>query len=173
MLTFREHHIDPLAVTRRPFAFVWSQPCLTASLFFMIPVYMLLTYTPEDIQKSYLIILFFSVSAAVGSTTNQVHKWSHLRTGVPRWAKLLQKCHLILSFDHHHIHHHPPYMVKYCITNGLANYPLDFIDFWNKLEWVIEKLTGAKPRQDDMQWSKKLYQLSDGNTNSQYHHVEY
>ena len=27
MLYLREHHIDPLVVTRRPFAFIWSQPC--------------------------------------------------------------------------------------------------------------------------------------------------
>ena len=175
MVPFREHHIDPLAFTRSTFLLAWSYPCIVFGSLLAIPVYALLTFTPEEIQKWYHFILLIAVAAALSATTNQVHKWSHLRTGVPHWAKLLQKCHLILSFDHHHIHHRPPYMVKYCITNGLANYPLDLIDFWNKLEWVIEKLTGAKPRQDDMRWSKKFHQfsqLSGGNTKSQYHHVE-
>ena len=160
MVPFREHHIDPLAFTRTRFLLAWSDMCIGFGSPLGIPVYVLLTFTPEEIQKWYLFLLFVAVFAVLLTSTNQIHKWSHLHTGVPRWAKLLQKCHLILPFDHHHIHHRPSYMVKYCITNGLANYPLDFIDFWNKMEWVIEKLTGAKPRQDDMRWSKKFYQFS-------------
>ena len=159
-MILREHHIDPLAFTRTRFLLAWGDVCIVFGSPLGIPVYALLTFTPEEIQKWYLFLLFVAVIAVLTTSTNQIHKWSHLRAGVPRWARLLQKCHLILPSDHHHIHHYPPHLVKYCITNGLANYPLDYIDFWNKMEWVIEKLTGAKPRQDDMRWSKKFYQFS-------------
>ena len=172
-MILREHHIDPLAFTRTRFLLAWGDVCIVFGSPLGIPVYALLTFTPEEIQKWYLFLLFVAVIAVLTTSTNQIHKWSHLRAGVPRWARLLQKCHLILPSDHHHIHHYPPHLVKYCITNGLANYPLDYIDFWNKMEWVIEKLTGAKPRQDDMRWSKKFYRFSQLSEGKSYHLVKY
>ncbi len=95
--------------------------------------------------------------AVVGTSTYyQVHKWAHThKSHLPSWIKWLQRIHIILPIKHHHAHHQPPHIVRYCLVNGWANYPLDYIDFWRKLEWTIESITGWKPRQDDMKWSKK------------------
>ena len=106
---------------------------------------MLLTFSLENIHTFYYLILYMSVTTAIGSTSNQAHKWAHLRD-LPIWVKLLQKLHILLPSVHHHFHHDPPYLVKYCITNGLANYPLDYIDFWKKVELVIAKITGVNAR---------------------------
>lgn len=156
MIPFREHHIDPTAFTRRDFLVTWGDLCLPSSAGMFIPVAMLYGLSPKNVELTYHFILFSAVTALVASTNNQVHKWAHMRKSqLPFWVKWLQGAHILLPIKHHHIHHQPPHVVKYCIITGWANYPLDFVDFWRKLEWIIEALTGAKPRQDDMKWSKK------------------
>ena len=42
----------------------------------------------------------------------------------------------------------------YCITTGWLNHPLEKLQFWKQLEKYIEKFTGFKPRDDDMEWAK-------------------
>ena len=160
-LPFQDHHADPLRCTRIDFLTTWGDLCIITSSIMMPFVLMLLTFSPENIQNWYLFLVFWTSGIAISSTTNQVHKWSHTHTAVPRWVTLLQNLHVIIATDHHHVHHRPPFLVRYCITNGLANYPLDYIDFWAKLEWVVEKITGLKPRQDEID-----AQLSSGNNNT-------
>jgi hypothetical protein len=40
------------------------------------------------------------------------------------------------------------------VINGWANYVCDPLRFWRKMEWLIEALTGAQPRQDDLEWQQ-------------------
>lgn len=40
-------------------------------------------------------------------------------------------------------------------SSGWLNYPLDRVGFWRRMEWLIERLTGQKPRSDDLAWAKK------------------
>ena len=155
MIPFREHHIDPTAFTRRDFLVTWGDLSIPCAIGMAFPVTALYTFSPENIKLLYDVIVVWAVGAAVACTNNQTHKWAHTHRGLPGWIKWLQKMHIVLPIEHHHIHHQPPHMIKYCIITGWANYPLDFIDFWRKLEWLIESITGWKPRQDDMKWSKK------------------
>ena len=163
---FREHHVDPVAVVDTTFLTTWGDTSTIFLLIMAVPVLMLLTFSPENIQSWYHVILFWAVWTGVSSCGFQTHKWSHTPySDLPYIARLLQKMHLALSFQHHHVHHRPPHLVRYCTLNGLANYPLDFIDFWTKLEWVVEKLTGLKPREDDLSWSKRRVKLANASTN--------
>ena len=57
---------------------------------------------------------------------------------------------LIISFRQHAKHHQPPYVRNYCIAIGWLNPLLEGIRFWRGLEWLIWKLTGAVPREDDL-----------------------
>lgn len=64
--------------------------------------------------------------------TNQIHKWAHMAS-VPTSVRWLQARHLILSPEHHRVHHTPPYSSHYCITSGITNRSLTGIGFWPAL----------------------------------------
>jgi plasmanylethanolamine desaturase len=49
--------------------------------------------------------------------TNQLHKWAHMPT-VPRVVAFAQRRGLVLSKQHHAVHHSGAYDRNYCITSG-------------------------------------------------------
>ena len=87
--------------------------------------------------------------------TNQIHKWSHTYGALPAWVEWLQKTHVILPKRHHRIHHVAPHDTYFCITTGWLNMPLEKLCFWPVCEYVIERLTGIKPRVDDLNWTNR------------------
>ncbi|KAK2496686.1 hypothetical protein MC885_018554, partial [Smutsia gigantea] len=130
---FREHHIDPTAITRHDFIETNGDNCLL--------------YPWE---------CFVFCLTIFGTFTNQIHKWSHTYFGLPCWVILLQDWHIILPRKHHRIHHVSPHETYFCITTGWLNYPLEKMGFWRRLEDLIQGLTGEKPRADDMKWAQKI-----------------
>ena len=155
MIPFREHHVDPTAFTRRDFIVTWGDACMVSAPFMSAVVYLLYSTETQQIKEMHAIFWMFTIGIIVAAANNQTHKWAHTHTGNPKWVTWLQNMHIILPKVHHHLHHTPPHTINYCIVTGWANYPLEYVNFWRHLEWIIEKVTGLKPRQDDMKWSKK------------------
>jgi hypothetical protein len=143
---FREHHLDPLAITRHDFVEMNGNNCLISVPSLAIALWL----APQPggsgslFASSFLGFLVLWVLM-----TNQFHAWSHVED--PRgWVAVLQRLHLVLPPSHHAIHHTRPYNTHYSITVGWMNWPLGWMRFYPALEWCITACTGALPRRDDL-----------------------
>ncbi|MFO0751591.1 MAG: fatty acid desaturase CarF family protein [Myxococcota bacterium] len=144
--TFREHHIDAKAITHHGLVQTLGEQAIGA-----VPVMALLWLCDPDPDNGFgagaLVGLYVLVVASTAS--NLFHKWAHMKRP-PRLARALQKMGLIMSLEHHARHHRAPHLEGYCIAIGWLNPLLDGIGFWRGLEWLVWKLTGAVPREDDL-----------------------
>jgi ubiquitin-conjugating enzyme E2 variant len=68
--------------------------------------------------------------------TNQFHKWAHTKEPAA-WIRALQRAGLILSPEHHAVHHASPQDKYYCITVGWMNPLLERIRFFRACEAAI------------------------------------
>ena len=67
-------------------------------------------------------------------------------SNLPAPVLFLQDNGLILSRSAHMAHHKKPFESNYCIVSGHCNGPLDRLGFFRRMEAVVERLTGNKPR---------------------------
>uniref|UniRef100_UPI00358E3895 plasmanylethanolamine desaturase 1 n=1 Tax=Myxine glutinosa TaxID=7769 RepID=UPI00358E3895 len=153
---FREHHIDPTAITRHDWIETNGDNCMLTLLPMTVMAYSFATMSAVQLEARHVWSCFVYVLAVFVTLTNQIHKWSHTYYGLPQAVELLQKWHLILPRRHHRIHHVSPHETYFCITTGWLNYPLELLGFWRTLETLIEKVTGAHPRADDLKWACKV-----------------
>ncbi|MBI3556961.1 MAG: carotenoid synthesis regulator CarF [Deltaproteobacteria bacterium] len=142
--TFREHHVDPKSITRHGFIETNGDICLFALPFLFFAVCLRISS-----PGAYFIESFLAFQCFWGSFTNQIHKWSHQNEVAPI-VRALQTARLILPSRRHAIHHTKPFTTDYCITSGLLNGPLGTLRFFWVLEWIVHRITGAIPREDDM-----------------------
>jgi len=157
--SFREHHIDPVAITRHDWIETNGDNSMLATVLFGYSSFVFFNSTPEQILQNYSFTCFLFSFGIFVSLTNQIHKWSHTYSKLPWWVVMLQDNHIILPKQHHRIHHISPHDTYYCITTGWLNHSLEKVQFWYILEKYIEKFTGYKPRNDDLAWAKdkKIY----------------
>jgi len=147
--SFREHHLDPLAMTKHDFVEANGDSHLVV----LIPLLFLAVTTIEQGNNAQLFMVTFLSSAAFWVCfTNQFHKWSHAPK-VPLWVHFLQECNIILSKKNHQVHHHNPFDRFYCITTGWLNPLLGSFGFWKRLESLITVASGEVPREDDKVWT--------------------
>lgn len=135
---FREHHSDPMAITRHGFFEVNGNSCLA-----LLPVVagVLLFGRPglgEAVPALFTQSLLLSFALATFAT-NQFHKWAHQqRPAAPvRW---LQASGMILSPAHHGRHHCVPYRQSFCITAGWLDPVLDRTRLFERIEHVVRRI---------------------------------
>lgn len=140
---FREHHVDPKGITTHDFIDTNGNNSLV-SLPFMLAVWFVVPI--ETTTWGYLFAAFSLMLCLAVFLTNQFHKWAHMEDppAVPAW---LQRRSIILSKEHHDIHHASPYDTYYCITVGFWNPLLDRTRFFERAERLIRRVVpGTDPR---------------------------
>lgn len=139
---FREHHTDPQGIVRHGFVDTNGNNSLI-SLPFMLLFWMVVPIAST--VAGYLLGAFFLLVCLSVLLTNQFHKWAHM-DAPPAPVARLQSAGLILSREHHDVHHESPYDTYYCITVGVWDPLLDRTRFFERAERLIRRLT---PGTDD------------------------
>jgi ubiquitin-conjugating enzyme E2 variant len=136
---FREHHRDPLAITRHGF----YELCGNNAFAVLLPVLLLVLHGGPAADgwsvTGHAFVLFF---AAAVFATNQFHKWAHA-TQSARPVRWLQASGTILSPAAHARHHRGDFSRGYCVTTGWMNAPLDALRVLPRCEAALRRLRGA------------------------------
>lgn len=143
---FREHHWDPIAMTRHDFVETSGSSCLAA-----LPVLAATALMPlaSAAALSVQAVLLFTALGVL--LTNQCHRWAHAPADrVPRAVRVAQRLRLILRPEEHLRHHQRPFDSHYCTASGWLNAPLHAIGFFRGLERCIGAFARAQPRHDDL-----------------------
>jgi len=143
--SFREHHVDPTAITRHPFPETNGNSMIVA-----LPAIITLNFVSAT--RTDLTFLFVAFVFLWLSFTNQIHKWAHTYKP-PFIVSKLQQWHIILESKAHNFHHFSPYDRDYCITTGWLNPFFQNNDLWKKMKNVVTKIFGLIPREDDKAWT--------------------
>ena len=140
--TFREHHVDPTAITRHDFVETNGSNMLAGGVLVAAGHFF------AEAEGAFAAVAFLFAGLFM-SITSQVHKWAHAER-VPKLVSLLQRARLILTKAGHAGHHTAPFDRAYCITSGWLNATLHYTRFFRTLEWIISATTGILPRKDDI-----------------------
>jgi len=91
-------------------------------------------------------IVLFAVLVA---NANQVHKWAH-RTREENGAFIgtLQRLHLLQTTRHHGRHHQGSRDSHYCVLTNFLNPLLEEVQFWRRIERLVERATSATCRDE-------------------------
>ena len=113
---FREHHFDPLAITRHDFVETNGSNCLACSP-------LLISASLMPLESGYAIAAqsFMRFTALGVLATNQCHKWAHMGERAPAAVQWAQRAGIVLSPEHHKLHHTAPFDSHFCTSNGWLN----------------------------------------------------
>jgi hypothetical protein len=129
---FRQHHVDPKDISRHDFIETNGNNCIVV----IPPLGIAYLVLPSETGFGFFAATLMGFLALFIVATNQFHKWAHSDTP-PRFAMVLQRWGVILSPDHHNIHHAQPHDRHYCITVGWMNPLLNRIQFFRASEALI------------------------------------
>ena len=130
IVPFREHHRDPLAMTRHG-----ALELLGNSALGTVPLLAMAWLWAGAIVTEGLTVGL----AAGGIAANQLHAWAHARTA-PRTVRWLQRHWLALPPAHHARHHRGGSTSTYCTTTGWMNRSADRLKIFAGLERVLRAL---------------------------------
>jgi ubiquitin-conjugating enzyme E2 variant len=145
---FREHHADPLALTRKGLIETNGDNCMI-----LLPAQVGGLFIPlSDAQPEWSFFYVFVLSFTFWiMLTNQIHKWAHMQASeLSLPVRFLQRIRIFLPRHKHQIHHTVPFENHYCITNGWLDDFLARIGFFRVLERAAWRVTGAIPRENDI-----------------------
>jgi ubiquitin-conjugating enzyme E2 variant len=129
---FREHHRDPLLMTRHGFLE------LTGSSFrAMAPLLAAFVGFGQELPIPVLAFAFALTTGAVA--TNLLHRWAH-DPAPPPFARALHRLGLVLTPERHERHHAPPYAAGYCVTTGWMNPLCERLGIWKLAEAAFVSL---------------------------------
>jgi ubiquitin-conjugating enzyme E2 variant len=135
---FREHHRDPLAMTRHHLLESAGNSCLA-----WLPAMALVWWFgpwPGAATFGGVFFYWFVASFAFFLTaSNQFHSWAH-DAKMKGWVRRIQALGLLVSPEHHAPHHVAPHRVRYCTTTGWVNYVTDRFGVFEYLEKVFVAL---------------------------------
>ena len=143
---FREHHVNPLAITQHDFIETNAACALSGAPILFVCLFLNIG---KDYKITSFIVFFVFFMTLFVLFTNQIHKWSH--TPNPnKILQFLQNNHIFLNPTHHKKHHTAPFNKYYCITTGWMNPILTHYKFFPRLESFITKFTKTLPRREDI-----------------------
>jgi len=132
VMPFRQHHVDPKEISTHDIIETNGNNCIVV----LAPLATAYLIMPEETGFWFFSSTLMGFLALFIVATNQFHKWAH-SDNPPRVAVLLQRSGLILSPEHHNIHHAAPHDRHYCITVGWMNPLLNRIQFFRGVEAMV------------------------------------
>jgi ubiquitin-conjugating enzyme E2 variant len=148
----REHHTHPQHILA--YGFLDHATLGSAPSAVFIGSGVLVTANCAISSLSYFFMIIWLITSTCLLFGTSVHNLGHRRSKsvIIRFA---QKMHFIISPEHHWVHHREGQTIRYCVINGWANYLCDGLRVWRGLEWLVQMLTGATPRSDDLDWQRR------------------
>jgi hypothetical protein len=132
VMPFRQHHVDPKEIATHDLIETNGNNCIVV----LAPLAIAYFVMPSETGFWFFASTLMGFLALFIVATNQFHKWAH-SDNPPRIAVLLQRWGLILSPEHHNIHHALPHDRHYCITVGWMNPLLNRIQFFRGAEALV------------------------------------
>jgi len=153
VLQVREHHVFPNRIFH--ISFLHDAGTLSWIAFILTgPVVLGLILSGAG-PAAGSVVLASSIFSVLLVSMLAFHKCGH-RARQPLWIRLLQKSGLLLSVHHHSQHHLGNHDYNYCIINGWADRTLGRLGLFRSLEWVISRLSGARPQRNDHEWLRRF-----------------
>jgi ubiquitin-conjugating enzyme E2 variant len=134
--SFREHHRDQLAMTRRAFLRLSNSNVVGTSVVLAILCWR--RVASDETPSAFADAWITSLAGAL-MLTNQLHKWAH-QPRVPALVARLQAWGLILSPAEHARHHTGDHARAYCVTTGWLNPLLDGLGVFATCERLVSRL---------------------------------
>lgn len=131
---FREHHRDPLAITRH--GFLERNHANIASVLPILAWVLCLSAPGAPGPGDVFAASFWAGFGIAVAFTNQIHAWAHAARA-PKPVRWLQRAGLLLNPRHHARHHKGG--LAYCITGGWLDLPLERARVFERLERAFGK----------------------------------
>ncbi len=128
---FREHHVDPLGITRHGFVEVTGNNALALLPVVALGAWLAPAFGTSGLASGGLGALGTLALAALFS--NPIHRWAHLPR-VPAPLAWLQRYHLLLPPRHHARHHRGAHATHFCVVTGWMNPLVDRLGLFRALE---------------------------------------
>jgi plasmanylethanolamine desaturase len=130
---FREHHRDPLAMTRHGLLELTGNSCLALAP--LLALFLVLTPARPRVALDALVL---ALAGAAGAT-NVFHRWAH-EPSPPPGVRWLHRLGIVLTPSRHAQHHKPPFAAAYCVTSGWMNAACDRLKVFSRAEAVLSSL---------------------------------